>query len=435
MKPAPQGAANVWQMILGSVAHAFTAPSYAIFVDLIQGWVCTPGRRTITRIITICDPTNRRAHDAYHRFLRDGVWHMHVLWRAIAVMAVNLAYPPGTRVQLAVDDTVFYKVGRRIEGVGVFRDAVRSTRNRLVYGLGLNLVVISLRIDPPFNGPPIALPIYARVRPKNAEHTLIDLARDMLGEITGWLPDRDFHLCGDGGYAPLVGADIDRMHITCRLRRDAALYELAPPPTGRPGRPRTKGERLPKPADIAAAATGWQQATYRQRNTTITRQIHTVVCLWYRVAKGRHVRLIIVRDPDGQEPDDYFITTDITTEVAVLVADYSARWSLEVTFRDVKQALGGEDPQSWKRQGPERGACLALWIHTATWLWYLQTWGPKRSWTPTPWYPHKTAPSFADALAALRTMLWHQRITPVWSNGPHPDETLDPILTALARAA
>lgn len=71
-------------------------------------------------------------------------------------------------------------------------------------------------------------------------------------------------------------------------------------------------------------------------------------------------------------------------------------------------------------------ACLALWIHTATWLSYLQTWGPNRSWTPTPWYPHKTSPSFADALAALRAMLWHQRITPVWSIGPHPDKPSTP---------
>ena len=64
MKPAPAGADTVWRTILASVAHAFTAPSYAIFLDVVQGWVCTPGRRTVTRIITICDPTNRRAHDA-----------------------------------------------------------------------------------------------------------------------------------------------------------------------------------------------------------------------------------------------------------------------------------------------------------------------------------------------------------------------------------
>lgn len=67
MKRAPVGAERVWRTILASVADVFTAPSYAIFRDVIQGWVCTPGRRTITRIITICDPTHRRAHDAYHR--------------------------------------------------------------------------------------------------------------------------------------------------------------------------------------------------------------------------------------------------------------------------------------------------------------------------------------------------------------------------------
>lgn len=60
---------------------------------------------------------------------------------------------------------------------------------------------------------------------------------------------------------------------------------------------------------------------------------------------------------------------------------------------------------------------------------------PTRSWTPPPWYPHTTAPSLADALAALRAMLWHRRKPPAWSNGPHPDETLDPVLAALARAA
>ncbi len=54
---------------------------------------------------------------------------------------------------------------------------------------------------------------------------------------------------------------------------------------------------------------------------------------------------------------------------------------------------------------------------------------------PTPGYPHRTDRSLADAFVALRAMLWHRRRPPAWSNGPHPDETLDPVLAALARAA
>lgn len=53
--------------LLGLTSAGFTAPSFAIFTDLMAGWVCAPGRRTITAMITVADPAGRRAHDAYHR--------------------------------------------------------------------------------------------------------------------------------------------------------------------------------------------------------------------------------------------------------------------------------------------------------------------------------------------------------------------------------
>ena len=40
------------------------------------------------------------------------------------------------------------------------------------------------------------------------------------------------------------------------MRRDAALYEPAPTRTGRRGRPRTKGDRLPTPTGLATQASG-----------------------------------------------------------------------------------------------------------------------------------------------------------------------------------
>ena len=82
-----------------------------------------------------------------------------------------------------------------------------------------------------------------------------------------------------------------------------------------------------------------------------------------------------------------------------------------MTNRDAKQALGGEDPQSWKGEGPARAAALSLWLHTAIWCWYLSTHADTTSWRTRPWYRHKHTASFADALAALRRNLWRQRIT------------------------
>ena len=60
----------------GDTRMVFRAPSFALFADLLVGWVCAPGRRTITAMIAVADPAGRRAHDAYHRFVRDGAWAM-----------------------------------------------------------------------------------------------------------------------------------------------------------------------------------------------------------------------------------------------------------------------------------------------------------------------------------------------------------------------
>ncbi len=137
-----------WTALLGVTATVFTAPSFAIFSDLMTGWVlgCSPS------------PTRTaggRAHDAYHRFVRAGVWVTGRLWRVLAVHAAGLCCPDGV-LELLVDDTLAHKSGRKVAGAGVLRDAVRSTKNRVVYAWGLNVVVVCLRVTPPWGGTPIA---------------------------------------------------------------------------------------------------------------------------------------------------------------------------------------------------------------------------------------------------------------------------------------
>ena len=153
-----------WTALLQLSAPVFTGRSFAILVDVARGWVLAPGRRTITAIISVTDPEGRRAHDAYHRFVRDGRWAMASLWRVVAIHAIARFAPAGV-VALDCDDTLFHKSGRHINGAGVFRDAVRSTTHHVVYAVGLNLVVITMRVNPPWGGCPIALPVTARLHP------------------------------------------------------------------------------------------------------------------------------------------------------------------------------------------------------------------------------------------------------------------------------
>ncbi len=427
---------SAWTALLETTRRCFRAPSFVLFTDLLVGWVCAPGRRTITAMIAVADPAGRRAHDSYHRFVRDGAWSMSRLWRVLATHAIARFASTGV-VSLDVDDTLFHKVGHKVNGAGVFRDAVRSTVRRIVYALGLNLVVVTLRVSPPWGGPPIALPVTARLHKKNDATTTVEHAAKMIRELAGWLPDRQFHLCGDGAYASLCGADLPRTHITSRMRRDAALYEPAPPRTGKRGRPRTKGDRLPTPAELAnkARKKDWQDVEIDVRGRTVQRLVCVRDVLWYAVNKHDLLRLVIVRDPAGVEPDDFFVTTDLTASGGDTASRYAGRWSIEVCFRDVKQDLGGEDPQSWKRKGPERAACLSRWMHGLTWCWYLDTHPTGRTWIPRPWYTHKATPSFLDALAALRRVLWSQRITALSNSAADDIKITEALLDTLAYAA
>ena len=422
--------------LLGLVRAGFTAPSFAIFTDLMTGWVCAPGRRTITAMITVADPAGARAHDAYHRFVRDGAWCMHRLWQALATHLVT-RYAPAGAIELACDDTLFHHQGRKVDGAGVFRDAVRSTVGKVVYARGLNLVVITLQVRPPWGGCPIAVPIDMRVHRKKDTVTTIGHAAAMLTQIVGWLPGRSIHLTADGAYATLARDLPAGVHLTCRMRRDAALFEPAPPRTGKRGRPRTKGQRLPTPARLSATlpARAFTTIEADTRGRSVTKLVHVTDVLWYAVDKTNLVRLVIVRDPDRVEPDDYFFTTDLHATAVEVVARYAARWAIEVCFRDTKQDLGGQNPQSWKRQGPERAAALSLWLHAATWCWYLDTHPDGQGFTPRPWYRHKTTPSFLDALAALRRALWSQRITAMTHSEPDNTKITDAILDTLAYAA
>jgi len=287
----------------------------------------------------------------------------------------------------------------------------------------------------PWGGCPIALPIGMRLARKGGPTTVV-LAEMMLRQLARWLPERRFCVCCDGAYASLIGARLPRTTVTTRMRRDAAIYEAPPERTGRRGRPRTKGDRLPAPSQLAemlpADAFAPAEIDCRGRATEALVWMRRV--LWYGVEREHMVTLVIVRDPNTRE-DHFFVSNDPDASNVEILERYVGRWSIEVCFRDAKQCLGAEDPQSWKGPGPERAAALSLWLHSAIWCWYIAMFGAKRTWTVRPWYTRKATPSFIDALGSLRRALWSERIKVASASGPQHTKILEDMLDVLAAAA
>ena len=104
------------------------------------------------------------------------------------------------------------------------------------------------------------------------------------------------------------------------------------------------------------------------------------------------VLLVVVRDPTGKEPDDFFFTTDLEMAPAEVLSVYGDRWAIECTYRDVEQHAHGQEPQSWKGRKPERAANLAFWLHGAAWLWYLTVSGTTPVFTTRPCTPPSASP-------------------------------------------
>ena len=424
---------STWTDIIQQFFPIFTAPGAAIFSRLITGWILCTARRTITGILPFADPCFQHAHDAYHRFFPDSRWDVNKLWQILTLMLVKIFCPTGI-ITIALDDTLFHHSGRKINGAGYWRDAVRSTKKNIVYAWGLNLVVLTLQIQPPWGGEPLGLPINMRVHRKNGD-TLIELAMQIIDQLHHWLPERRFRLVADGFYATLAGKQMPQTHLISRIQCNAKIFDLPPKRRKKTrGRPRKKGKRLASPQKMTSYIHDWQHIEFCQRGKKVKRLVYTRQVIWYWVSH-QPILLVISRDPGGKERDDFLFTTDLTMTAAEVLECYNDRWAIEDTFKNTKQFLGGQEPQTYKGQGPERAAALSLCLYSMVWLWDLRQKSKVRTFWVQPWYRQKATPSFADALCCLRHELWAERIKYMFGDSAVHDKKFEFLMEALACAA
>src|SRR5436190_22087301 len=147
---------------------------------------------------------------------------------------------------------------------GPTRHGAAQGPNKIARGNRWAVAGIVVRL--PFCTAPVCLPVLFRLWAGKGTASSVEMAGDLLGRIAAAHPDRRVHGVGDAAYhgKPLL---VDGTTWTTRLPANAALYNLAPPPTGKRGRPALKGAKLGKPGVLAAGAT-WRRVTvYRYGRT------------------------------------------------------------------------------------------------------------------------------------------------------------------------
>lgn len=408
----------------GTATTVRTAENLAV---LARGAILARGERTVTACLLAAWPWVTKHWSAYENVLRRARLRMLVLARMLFGLIVGLL-PEDAPVELVVDETLVRRYGPRVVGVGMHRDAVRSSRRRKTVSPGHKWVVLSVVVRVAFVRRALALPLLSVLyttpkraarnraeRPYRTHRTVNELALMLVRLVVRWAPGRRFRVVGDGAYGTHGLADafnprssrrsLRRVTLVSRFKMNAALY--APPPrySGR-GRPRIKGHRLPSPGQVAAdPATHWQRhrgvAWYGGTRKTVLTCSGTG--LWYkRSCRATEVRWVVVRDPKGKRPDEVFFTTDVGMRPRAIVEAFVRRWGLETTFQETRRHLGLETLRNRTARAVSRSVPLLLATYSLIVVWFAKhVRAPELRKLATPWY-QKPSVTFSDMLAAAR---------------------------------
>ena len=239
-------------------APLFSQPVFRHVQVLLVGAILTPGRRTVASALRVMGLQHTQRFQNYHRVLNRANWDSRKAAKILLCLLVRMLVPTGV-ILLGIDETLQRPRGPKIAAKGIYRDAVRSSKEFFVKSSGLRWISMMLLAPIPWAGRVWALPFLTVLAPserhdqeRSKRHkTLADWAAQMIAQVRRWLPDRILVLVADSSYAVLTLLDRCNQRkkpvtMITRLRLDAALSEPAPP--RRPkhkGCPRKKGERLP----------------------------------------------------------------------------------------------------------------------------------------------------------------------------------------------
>lgn len=198
--------------------------------------------------------------------------------------------------------------------------------------------------------------------------------------------------------------------LVTRLRLDAALYDPAPPRTGRLiGRPRLKGKRQPTLAQrLANSQIEWQPLTVGWYGSSQRQlEVATAKAVWYHTGLPPvAIRWVLLRDPEGRFAPQALLCTDLDATAQQIVEWFVLRWQLEVTFQEVRTHLGVETQRQWSELAILRTTPALLALFSVVTLLAQQCLnGAALPVRQSAWYPKKT-PTFADTLAFVRQRLW-----------------------------
>jgi DDE superfamily endonuclease len=399
---------------------------------LTSAAICTTGRQFL-------DWT------ADYRVFSRSPWEPSLLFDAVIDGALPFLAPDPMPIVVALDDTICRKTGRRIPGIGTWRDP-QSPKFRINLMGGLRFVQGSLIIAPAQPGPARALPLRfepAPLPPKpkkkasqdeidqykllRKQHCLSNIGVQLIRSLRDAFDRRDavrqrpLLITVDGSYTnrAILTQLPDNTILLGRIRKDAKLHRPLAAGFIKKGRRPRYGPAAPTPEQILADSSvpfmPVQCFAAGDRRTFQVKVLDNV--FWRKAGSERPLRLIVIK-PVGyrlrngskllyRDPA-FLICTDLSFSVQTLVQAYVYRWEIECNHRDEKSFIGVAEGQVRNPKAVQRLPQFQVATYSLLLLAALQAYGFRRSddFLPLPKWRRKSArPSVIDLIDLLRAQL------------------------------
>ena len=236
----------------------------------------------------------------------------------------------------------------------------------------------------------------------------------MILQVSRWMPGRSLVVVADGTYAVLdfllKVSRLPYVSAITRLRLDACLYDPAPVrEAGKRGRQALKGQAQPKlAARLTDPTTEWKKHTVSwYGGTTREMELATGTALWYQSpVPPVAIRWVLIRDPEGIYEPMALLCTDQQAQAVQIVSWFVLRWTVEVTFHEVRDHVGVETQRQWSDAAIVRTTPALLGLFSLVTIFAQQLLdGQAFPVRQAAWYA-KALPTFSDTLAFVRQHLW-----------------------------
>jgi hypothetical protein len=331
----------------------FTAPSFAYFRGYVWALIVVEGRKCLTRLAR-CAFFHPRDLSSWERFLAEHRWSLSAVTARLVTLVVTTL---GDKLQvhgaylLGKDTTLVAKHTKRMLGVQKWKDhSDNADRGAYLIGHHWNLVGLLSRWETRW----LCWPLVLRLVPglKGARQWIVgdtaelmsfwDAAIAAILEVTQCLGAASVRVVVDAFYskAPFLNGLLARgIDVISRLRKDAVGWDgPEPPPPGKRGRKPRYGRKW----TLASLLT--VETPIRERLILyghLTEVVFVVRDVWLRDV-AQKVRVVVL---EGAREPLILVSTDLALSALQIIEIYGARFSIELTIRDLKQYFGLGDYQ------------------------------------------------------------------------------------------